>query len=389
MVKSGTTLKASYTYLADGTKLRVADASGNGFYYLGSLTYVKNSAGIQLEGASTASGRVLVAAGSRVGTDIRYFLTDHLGSVRSIVDQSGTVKERNDYYPFGTRYSQSGGNMDPANRLKYNGKEDQTTGNLGYLDYGARMYDTELGRWFCVDPMAEAYYSSSSYNYCANNCIKNIDPDGALYSPYYDSQGNFLGVDKGGFSGQIYITTLKSYLNVILNDQWDSKMKRMQDVNLSAKAYSKIYSHVLSKAGYDMSRLENKAVSVKTNEDSYNTPSSNVRLASTIAYRGKKTFKISVNQENEFVKKQFNFVENIVNTLGVHEYTGHGIKHYSDKTKTHQKAYDLQMIHPSWEKTTYEFKQGMLINYSGYLKDLHLDWTFYRQIYNRMENKQK
>ena len=67
MVKSGTTLKASYTYLADGTKLRVADASGNGFYYLGSLTYVKNSAGIQLEGASTASGRVLVAAGNREG----------------------------------------------------------------------------------------------------------------------------------------------------------------------------------------------------------------------------------------------------------------------------------------------------------------------------------
>ena len=116
------------------------------------------------------------------------------------MDQSGTVKERNDYYPFGTRYSQSGGNVDPTNRLKYNGKEDQTTGNLGYLDYGARMYDTELGRWFSVDPMSEAYYSLSSYNYCVNNCIKNIDPDGALYSPYYDSQGNFLGVDKGGFS---------------------------------------------------------------------------------------------------------------------------------------------------------------------------------------------
>ncbi|KIO43328.1 hypothetical protein BA92_12755 [Sanguibacteroides justesenii] len=177
-VKSGTTLKASYTYLADGTKLRVADASGNGFYYSGSLTHVKNSAGIQLEGATTASGRVLVGTGSRTGNDIRYFLTDHLGSVRSVVDQTGTVKERNDYYPFGTRYSQSGGNVDPANRLKYNGKEDQTTGNLGFLDYGARMYDAELGRWFCVDPMSESYYSLSSYNYCANNPILFIDPNG-------------------------------------------------------------------------------------------------------------------------------------------------------------------------------------------------------------------
>ncbi|MCG5005363.1 hypothetical protein L0M91_21525, partial [Odoribacter splanchnicus] len=39
-----------------------------------------------------------------------------------------------------------------TNRWKYNGKELQTTGDLGYLDYGARMYDTGLGRWFSVDP---------------------------------------------------------------------------------------------------------------------------------------------------------------------------------------------------------------------------------------------
>ncbi|WP_294142925.1 RHS repeat-associated core domain-containing protein [uncultured Sanguibacteroides sp.] len=168
------------------------DASGNGFYYLGSLTYVKNSAGIQLEGAITSSGRVLVGTGSRTGNDIRYFLTDHLGSVRSIVDQTGTVKERNDYYPFGTRYSQSGGNVDPTNRLKYNGKEDQTTGNLGYLDYGARMYDAELGRWFSVDPMAESYYSLSSYNYCANSPVLFIDPDGQASDWYQNGDGKAL-----------------------------------------------------------------------------------------------------------------------------------------------------------------------------------------------------
>ncbi len=177
-VKTGTTLKASYTYLADGTKLRVADASGNGFYYLGSLTYVKNSAGIQLEGATTASGRILVAAGSRVGTEIRYFLTDHLGSVRSIVDQSGTVKERNDYYPFGARHVRADYAQQGGNRYKYNGKEDQTTGNLGFLDYGARMYDAELGRWFCVDILTEKYFSLTPYVYCYNNPINAFDPNG-------------------------------------------------------------------------------------------------------------------------------------------------------------------------------------------------------------------
>ena len=243
VVKTGTTLKASYTYLADGTKLRVADASGNGFYYSGSLTHVKNSAGIQLEGATTASGRVLVGTGSRTGNDIRYFLTDHLGSVRAIVDQSGTVKERNDYYPFGTRYSQSGGNVDPANRLKYNGKEDQTTGNLGYLDYGARMYDAELGRWFSVDPMSEAYYSSSSYNYCANSPILFIDPDGQAMDWFVDADGSLY-----------YDPFMKKGDESKLGDSWswlgENGMFGTPDRNILNK-----YSNRISKKGFSTKEM--------------------------------------------------------------------------------------------------------------------------------------
>ena len=243
VVKTGTTLKASYTYLADGTKLRVADASGNGFYYLGSLTYVKNSAGIQLEGATTASGRVLVGTGSRTGNDIRYFLTDHLGSVRSIVDQTGTVKERNDYYPFGTRYSQSGGNVDPTNRLKYNGKEEQTTGNLGYLDYGARMYDAELGRWFSVDPMAESYYSLSSYNYCANSPILFIDPDGQAMDWFVDADGSLY-----------YDPFMKKGDESKLGDSWswlgENGMFGTPDRNILNK-----YSNRISKKGFSTKEM--------------------------------------------------------------------------------------------------------------------------------------
>lgn len=96
----------------------------------------------------------------------------------------------------------------------------------------------------------------------------------------------------------------------------------MQDVNLSAKAYSKIYSHVLSKAGYDLSRVENGAVSTKAEIKYYNNPSAKVRFASTTWYKSRTKFKINVAQEGNGVKDELAFVENIVNALGVHEYHG-------------------------------------------------------------------
>lgn len=45
-------------------------------------------------------------------------------------------------------------------------------------DYGARNYDSALGRWMNINPLAERYNSYSSYNYCVNNPVVYIDPDG-------------------------------------------------------------------------------------------------------------------------------------------------------------------------------------------------------------------
>ena len=70
--------------------------------------------------------------------------------------------------------------FDPVtdNRDRFNGKEDQAFAGLPFSDYGARMYDSERGRWLTQDPLMERYYSIGQYNYCTGNPICRVDPDG-------------------------------------------------------------------------------------------------------------------------------------------------------------------------------------------------------------------
>ncbi|MCS2654273.1 RHS repeat-associated core domain-containing protein [Bacteroides faecis] len=168
----------SYLYSPEGAKLRTTHVTDKDTLitdYCGNVIY-ENGIPVKL---LTEVGYVTLADAVH-----HYFLQDHQGNNRVVIDENNNVDEVNHYYPFGGVFA-STSSVQP---FKYNSKELDRKNGLDWYDYGARMYDAALGRWHVADPSSEKNYSNTPYGYCFNNPVTHIDPDGkqgvAIPTPY-------------------------------------------------------------------------------------------------------------------------------------------------------------------------------------------------------------
>jgi RHS repeat-associated protein len=120
------------------------------------------------------------------GTPTRwnYYITDHLGSTRMVVDSNNNIRETINYYPFGSEMLMTnpalltGGISHP---FRFTGKELDRQNSLNMYDFGARWYDVAgVPMWTSVDPLCEKYYNVSPYSYCAGNPVMLVDPNGRM-----------------------------------------------------------------------------------------------------------------------------------------------------------------------------------------------------------------
>lgn len=236
--------------------------AGGGFDRIGASGSVKNHDNTTIPTiAVPKNGYVFVYCSNESAYNVFF---DNL----QVIHTRGALLEETHYYPFGLVMSgissKSAGSL--TNKYKYNGKEEQRQefsdgSGLEWLDYGARIYDAQIGRWHVPDPKAAKYNSLSPYQYCMNNPMLYIDPDGrdnVIYLVGVEgmSRKELRAIQKQvnqnfkdmGLNTQAKIYTGKDFSKVF------GKMDKTDAVAFigNAKAVEKAVSSVNAKLGSDL-----------------------------------------------------------------------------------------------------------------------------------------
>ncbi|GAB3025249.1 hypothetical protein GCM10027051_32430 [Niabella terrae] len=237
-----------YGYDAAGTKLSKTVTEGaktTRTLYLGGMIFENDT----LRHIATAEGRLRPVTPTATTFVYDYFLKDHLGNVRAMIDQNGTVMEETHYYPFGL--IQKGISYENTsylgNKFKFNrGNELQAgefAGNVGLELYDAlnRLYDPQLGRFWQIDELAEANWEWTPYNFAINNPISFNDPLGLKEGPNdVKTLEEVTVVAARGLWGKrnLYYQLLRNNINIdrIANNSLRESMQNIRKiVNFSQK----------------------------------------------------------------------------------------------------------------------------------------------------------
>ncbi|WP_175489244.1 RHS repeat-associated core domain-containing protein [Neolewinella agarilytica] len=156
-----------------------------------------------------------VSEPSIVTSPVTFYLHDHLGNTRVTFRADSpsdiAIEYAADYYPYGKILRE----YRPCHPNRYLSTHHERDAETGYDNRGARLYDSELGRFLGVDPLASKFPGWSPFNYVVGNPNSLIDPDGRMPSgpgdPPSKTRLNFeLKLGFGGtFGGEVEVFGMK------------------------------------------------------------------------------------------------------------------------------------------------------------------------------------
>ncbi len=179
-VKQGSTVLASYTYDADGHRVKAVMGSST-TVYIGAY-YEKTTSG-----SSTTITKYYQAGGQRVAMRVngvvRWLATDHLGSTSITASETGARMSELRYKPWGESRGIPFGTT-PTQRRFTGQVLDEVAGGLYF--YNARYYDPALGRFAQADtivPNPGNPQNLNRYSYALGNPLRFSDPTGYYEEP--------------------------------------------------------------------------------------------------------------------------------------------------------------------------------------------------------------
>ena len=375
-------LTASVPQLLEGTGTAGKDALVHTWTdYCANKVYENDTLRMSLFDGGYVSYDVKAATtSSSYSPSYHYYVKDHLGDNRVVLGEDGEVEQVNHYYPFGGLMGESV-NLASTQRYKYNGKELDRTHGLDWYDYGARMYDPALAHWMVPDPLAEKHYGISPYVYCHDNPINAIDPDGK--NPIFNTRGEYIGMTKEGYTGQIFVYTGMSDLDFSSENitfwtrsggEYSAYFKTYDEVersytgkakaNFESNVLNNVVSHfngikVFGDRTFNTSTLKNGKIGFSIKESSNFT-----------TLRKHNGIKTQIDAHENVTSDYEGTVENFAASIIIHEWYSHGEYKIGSTYRNHYKAYlNVMKDKIFYPKTTKKYKEFIENNYKDYLKN--------------------
>ena len=341
--------------------------------------------GVHYEGSDTVAAMTKprkagdLPGDSAVGEETRRFFyhKDHLGGTSIVTDKDGNAVQRLTYLPYGEVFTDALVDSSFVSPYKFTGKElDEETG-LYY--FGARYYNPKYVLWYGTDPLQEKYPWVSSYCYTMGNPVKLVDLEGE--EPIYSKNGDYLGSSREGFTGQIYVYYGKEKVNFSKYEmkdllksglatkfaKYENAVKALSEEKLG-NFVSKVFTHMAKQFDgvdvfgngktFDFSTIKGGKIGYKQKEGtSFETYHSHGKIAID-ANRP-----ISPNYEAT--------VENLMSSIIIHEWAGHGLLYYNDakwfRKSKHHLAYNLvKQNNKFYYRTTNKYKYFINKQYNKY-----------------------